>query len=436
MRVLLLLLLPILALGRAPIHFRDRPLATKILVDGQTLPTTASGTGGTFTADLDAPLSGTQSVRLTAGNGSLVRWTFTFPSTNVCNDSFIEVTFRSPSQQSVTNLNTLEMWLGDFSNNLKYEFGSFDVRDTGVTYHGQWAQVRFPIRRFVPTGAYDCATATRIMLGLRAQTATPDTISIARIASYPKRDQTGIVLIHDDDQWRGFYLYGYPTLLAYRLPFNVFLNGGRVGDPNFMTRDDLLDMCGSGLVGYSNHGWMHDSITDLSLDSARGWLYRNAAYIRGNFPRSCDESSVAALPFGRHNRAIDSALRRWTGMPLMPDYMRLTKGASNGEAQNFNNPFAMRVVSSLGSGVDTTTAKAIVDSLEAQRTVGIFLFHQICDGCTPSDGNTWRKDWFISLMNHIRIKVAAGTIRVMTTGKYLQEYGGGYTAIRRAGIGR
>jgi hypothetical protein len=431
---LLLLLLPFLALGRAPVRYQDRPLALHTLVDGQTLPTLASGTGGTFTADLDFPLSGTQSVRLTATSASLVRWTFTFPSTNICNDSFVELTFRVPTQASVTNLNTLEMWLGDFTNNLKYEFGSFDIRDTGITYHGQWAQVRFPIRRFALTGTYDCATATRIMLGLKAQTATPDTISIARVASYPKRDETGIVIINEDDEWGSWDTLATPTLIALGFKSNIFVNGGRIGVTNFMSAADLRRLCGTGLFKLSNHGLFHDSITDLTLDSAHAWLARNAAIVR-SFGRGCDESSIGAYPYGKHSRPVDSAMRAWKGQEGMPDYMRLTKGASAGEAQNFNSPYAMRVVSSLGITVDTTTAKGIVDVLVTQRTAGIFLFHQICASCTPSDGNTWRQDWFISLMNYIATKVAAGQLRVMTMGEYLQQYGG-YTSSRRAGIGR
>lgn len=434
----LLVLLSLVAWSeaRGTYRYQDRPLSLHILVDGKTLPTLASGTGGTVTADLGFPLSGTQSVRLTAGSASLVRWAFTFTSTNICNDSFIEVTFRSPSQASVLNLNTLEMWLGDFTNFLKYEFGSFDIRDTGVTYAGDWAQVRFPIRRFTPGGTYDCTAATRIMLGLKAQTATPDTISIARVSSYPKRDETGILLIHEDDEWQSWYDYAVPTLIALRLKSNIFVNSGRIGVTNFMSWAEVQNLCGmGGLFKLSNHGLFHDSITDLTLDSAHTWLSRNAANIR-TFGRGCDETSIGAYPFGKHSRLIDSAMRAWKGMEGMPDYMRLTKGAGAGEAQNFNSPYAMRVVSSLGNTVDTTAAKAIVDTLVAQRTAGIFLFHQICQGCTPSDGNTWRQDWFISLMNYVAAKVAAGQLRVMTTGEYLQQYGGGFGPLRKMGAAR
>jgi hypothetical protein len=435
-KLLLILLIPVLALARGTNRFRDRPLATRILVDGQTLPTTASGTGGTFTADTYAPFSGTQSVRLTAGSASLVRWAFTFQATNICNDSFIEVTFRSPNPANVLNLNTLEMWLGDFTNNLKYEFGSFDIKDTGLTYAGEWARVRFPIRRFALTGTYDCSAATRIMLGLKAQTATPESISIARIASYPKRDETGILLIHEDDQWKGWYDYATPTLIALGLKSDMSVNGGRVGQVNFMTRANVQTLCDSKYFRLMNHGWMHDSITDLSLPDARYWVSRNSEYIR-SFGPSCDESRILILPFGKHNRPVDSAVRTWKGAPYMPDYMRLQKGMGVGEAQNFNGPYAMRVGTTLGWTVDTTTAKAVIDSAVAQRTVVILLFHQICNGCTPSDDNTWRQDWFISVMNYAKLKINAGVLRNMFTGEFLEQYGaGGFGPARRAGVGR
>lgn len=435
MRRLLLPLLFLVALaGAGSYRYQDRPLTLTTLVDGQTLPTLASGTGGTVSADLVSPYSGTQSVRLTAGSGSLVRWAFTFSSTNICNDSFIEITFRVPTPASVLNLNTLEMWLGDFTNNYKYEFGSFDIKDTGLTYAGEWSKVRFPIRRMTPSGSYNCATATQIMLGLKAQTATPDSISIARIASFPKRDTTGILLIHEDDEWLGWYDYAVPTLNSLGLKYDISINGGRVGQVNFMTQANLQTLCSSGLARFMNHGWMHDSITDLAPpDSMRYWIYRNAEYIRTTYGSSCDESSILILPFGRHSRAIDSMVRVWKGQPNMPDYMRLQKGMGVGEAQNFNGPYAMRVGTTLGFAIDTTTAKTVIDSAIAQRTVVILLFHQICNGCVPADANTWRQDWFISVMNYAKLKIDAGLLRNMNTGDYLLRYGGKRPPSLRAG---
>lgn len=432
MRIALLFILPALVLARAPTRFRDRDLALSSMLDFQTLPTLVSGTGGSAAADLNFPLTGTQSVRLTAGPSSTPLWIWALPSTNICNDSFIEVILRTPNQANTLNLSRIDLYIGNnLSNYRTYEFGSFDVRDTGITFAGEWTRVRFPLRRFTQVGTFSCATADTLAIGHRAQTATQDTVSIARVARFPKRDDIATLLLNEDDEWASWDTLAVPTLLAMGFPHDIAVNGGRVGVTNFINQERMRALCATGKVKFMNHGWMHDSITDLSLDSARGWFARNATFI-SSFGRSCDESRVGVLPFGKHNRAIDSAVRTWGVI----DYMRTTKGAAQGEAQNFNSPFAMRLSLSFGVGIDTTSAKTLIDTLVAQRTTGIFLFHQICSACTPADANTWRQDWFISVMNYVQTQVLAGRLRVMHTGDYLQQYGGGFGPARRAGIGR
>lgn len=430
--LLALLTLVALADALAPVRFRDKALALNSMLEFQSLPTLVSGTGGDAVADGSEPFTGTQSVRLTAGPSSTPLWVWAIPSTNICSDSFIEVTLRLPNQANTLNLSRIDLYLGNNLTNFKtYEFGSFDVRDTGITFAGEWTRVRFPLRRFTQTGTLNCATVDTIAIGHRAQPGTQDTISIARVARYPKRDDVAVLLIHEDDNWLSWYTLATPTLKALGLKSDVAVNGGRAGQANFMTRDDLSALCGAGLTRYMNHGWMHDSITDMSLDSVRGWFGRNSDFI-SSFGRGCDESRIGVLPFGKHSRAVDSAVRAQGAI----DYMRTTKGASQGEAQNFNSPYAMRLALSFGVGIDTTTAKIVIDSLVAQRTAGIFLFHQICSACTPADANTWRQDWFIIVMNYVQTQVLAGRLRVMHTGEYLQQYGGGFGPARRAGIGR
>lgn len=418
-----------------PIRFRERPLPMTSMLTFQTAGTLIAGTGGSQSADTYNPWSGTQGVKLTAGSASTPIWTWAISSTNTCADSFFRVTVRLPNKTNTLNLNALTFYIGNNASNLLfYEFGSFDIRDTGLTYAGAWAQVHIPRRRFSTLGSPTCATTSLLGIGLKAQAAAQDTITMGEITRYSKRDSIGILLIQEDDQWLSFYQNGFPTLQSLGLKFNIFINGSRVGQANFMTDTQIRDVCGTGLARFSNHGWTHDSITDLSTDSAQVWMSRNSALIRG-YGRSCDESSIFAYPFGKHSVAIDSLQRIWG----LASFARLTKGNSYGESQAFNNPYGMRLAVALGSTVDTAVAKAIVDTLVAFRTVGIFLFHEICSGCTPADANTWRSDWFASLMNYVQTKVTAGTLQVMTTGEYFARYGGlryGRATPRRLGYGK
>jgi hypothetical protein len=439
MKALALLLLPVLVLGRAPIRLKQYPVAARALTQFQANSSIFNGTGGSSTSNTNNPWAGAQSNLLTAGPSSTVIFSQTVsPAANICNDSFVKVTFRIDNKNNVVNHNRLDLYLlNDASNFITYEFGSFGIRDTNLTYWGEWAQYNVSLKKFVQTGAFNCASVNLAAVGLRAQTGTQDSITMGEIAVFPRRNPIATVVWNEDDQWDSWRRNGASVLDSVCQDYTESLNGSRAGVTNFSSEvqlDSMFFRSACSKPDFGPHLWAHDSITDYTVDSALGSIRHSQDWIRGHGwcqPGRCAVRYLA-LPYGKKARPIDSVLRHSD----LVDAIRLTKGAGDGESQQWNDIYAMRVVTSLGNNIDTTAAKQIVDTLIAHKTIGIFLIHQIgAVGCTE-DANTWCADHWLSLVRYVQTKVAAGTLKVKRISDVLQQYGGGVGPGRRAGIGR
>lgn len=424
----ILFLLVIEGLGRPPQHFKQFDAALKTITTFQTNSTFAPVAGASSTSNTDHIWKGVQSNRLTAPSTSTVLFIQTLAApVSVCADSFFRVSFFIDNKANVLNLNALTLYVAtDLSNFIAYEFGSFGVRDTLLTYWGGWSQYHASRLKFVQTGTFNCASVGTIAIGLKAQSGV-DTVTIGEVAGFPRRSPIATLIFNEDDQWDSWRINGVPKLDSLGWRHTIFINGARVGQTNFTKEYQIDSMYRRGLMDVGSHLWTHDSSTDLFDQPLIESLRRNRDYIRSHGWKGY---SMLAYPFGKKSRQVDSLVRA-SGLV---DFARLTVGG-DGESQQFNDDFNIRLITSLGNTSDTTAVKAGIDSLVKHRTTGIILAHQIGPvGCTE-DGNTWCKDHWLSVVNYAKTQVDAGTLRVMSLGDYLSAYGGESGPARRMGMG-
>lgn len=420
-----------LAIGRAPLRLKEATQQYRSLTTFQANSAFAALANSSSSSNTAQVWAGTQSNTITIGSASTNSFFQTLATpVNICNDSSFRVSIYFANKANVMNLNALTLAIGNNASNfISFEFGAYFLRDSGMTYPGEWQNVHLLRRLFTQTGSFDCTAVDTVILSTKAQAATVDTFTMGEIASYKGRFGKATMIIHEDDNWLNWITNGVPKLDSMGVKHTIYVNAGRIGLTNFATRAKLDSLYNRGLCDFGNHLWVHDSATFISMDSLNVSLTKNYNYMRDagwNSPRRL------AYPYGRHNIAIDSAMRKWN----LIDFARTTK-SGNGEGGPLgNNNLAQRTFLAIGNSVDTTTAKTLIDSLVAYKAVGIFLVHEIgAVGCTE-DANTWCKDHWLSLMNYVKTKINAGTLQVLSQGQWEESYGGGISPSRRTGIGR
>lgn len=430
-----------MVMARSPRRYLEKtiPPPMHILTQFQTNSVIASGAGGSSTSDVSNIWTGVQSNRLTAGNAAAVLFTQTLAQpVNICFDSAIRVTFYPKNKTQVLNMQSLVIYLfTDGSNFTTFEVGSYGIRDTNLTYWGGWDHYFASLKKFTPTGTFECSSVNAIGLEFRALAAVQDTISFGEISTFRRRMPKATILFTVDDNYEAWRTNGAPKLDSLCMDYTMFINGGRVGTPLYSNEGQLDSMffrsrCSKPDI--APHLWMHDSITKYTVDSALASIRRGQAQIRGKGwcrPGQCAVTAFA-YPYGNKSHLMDSVLRA-SGLI---DFARMARDYNQGETQQINDIFACRQLATIGSGYDTTTLKAYVDTLIAHRGLGIFTIHKIDTvGCTE-DGITWCKDHWLSAINYIHTKVAAGVLQVVNWSNWMQEYGGGLNNTQRSGLGR
>jgi len=364
---------------------------------------------------------------LTAGPSSSVLFLQTLAAPiNICADSFVRVTFHVPNKTNVLNNNRVDLYLANnASNYITYEFGSFGM-DTNYTRYGHWSQYNLIRRKFTTAGTFNCAAVDTVIITLRAETATQDTITFGEVATYGPRLPKATLIFTADDQWRSWFTLGQYKLDSLGYPSTVFLNGGLLGATNKLTEREMDSIYARGLIDVGSHLWVHDSSTVISNDSLMASIKKNWEFIRRKRWRG---ATLLAWPYGVVNRERDS-IARASGVV---DFIRSVKGNSDGEAQAMGNPYFVRDLTFLAAGVTAANVTAIIDDMVLSKSVGLLGTHALCTGCTP-DANTWLQSDFITVLAHIKTKVDAGTLQVMGWSDYLEQYGGGFPPGRRAGM--
>ncbi len=85
-------------------------------------------------------------------------------------------------------------------------------------------------------------------------------VSLEKAVSYIKnkeRPPRKTVAITFDDGFQNNYQYVYPLLKRYKMPATLFVIVNRIGDPGFVTWDEVKEMSDSGIVTIGSHTRTH-----------------------------------------------------------------------------------------------------------------------------------------------------------------------------------
>ncbi len=394
----------------AQAYNEPKPRGVRVLTAFSTNSTIFAGVGGASASNTTNVWSGTQSNRL-ATAATLVLFQQTLPSAmNVCSDSIVRVTYRFENKNNTTNNGGLQVYLvNDASNYLTYDFG-FAARDTNLTWYGDWSQYSVIKRKMTQVGTFNCSQVNSVLIGVKGQAATVDTVTLGEVATFKTRLKKGVLILTSDDLWSSFFTNGGGAKMdSLNYHYSVLLNAGLLGQANKMSAGQLDSLYAMGRIDVCNHGWTHDTIWTLSADSLTSLIRVNYNYIHS---RGWRGDRLWATPFGQSSRAADSVLRNCG----LIDFARTTQGNALGEAPPYNNPWAIRILANLGNTTSLAAAEAGVDDIVASKASGIILAHKL--DVTATDINTWAVSDYLALWNYIKTDVDAGTLDVMSLSEY------------------
>lgn len=410
-------LIPIQAIIRYSERTNPNPIDT--ITAFQVNATIFSGIGGTSASDLVNIYTGTQSNRLSVAATTVLFQETISPAKNICADSTFGVTFYMKNKANTTNNNVFQLYIGtNTSNYWTYDF-AFAARDTNITYYGN-GFVTYTIikRKMTVVGSPTCSNTGVVIIGLKGQTATVDTVTLGAVIGYTTRLTKGIVILTIDDQWKSFAdSGGFHEFDTRGYPYGMFINNDLLGAANKLNKasiDSIHALFPN--VDIYPHFPLHDTLNTLTADSITRGLARGYNFCNNNGYKGC---SIFAVPFGSvsQNRMVDSVIR-FCGYI---DFCRLTLGNTLGEAPNYYNKYAVRAIFGLGNAITEAQAEAVINDVILSKTVGIIYGHKL--GLTAIDGNTWAAGDWRTFCAFLQTKVDAGLLSIMSWTQFLQATG-------------
>ena len=335
------------------------------------------------------------------------------PTQNVCGDIFVSVKLMASSRANLSGVRFLTISLIGGKNYLDDASYSFHqpVRDTQVTDPGQWSRVNMVLNMFKISPTFDCRNISRVRIRLSAQPGFRDTLNFGELAFDPSPLQKAALIITEDDQWADFDTNGLPVMRKYGFPGTIYANCGLLGDTRKMSLERLKTLQDSGGWTIANHMWLHDTITNLTDDSAARSLQHNSEFMQANGLRGF---RYFAYPYGLFDRAKDSVVR------ANSESARLVLGWPEGEALPYPDRYRLRVIGFLDNKVTVKMAKSVLRQIIENKTAGILGVHEIVTS-GPLDSRKWlREDWETT-MDYVKDLVDEEKLTVYSLEDYMNH---------------
>lgn len=401
--------------GRPIKHYRQPPL-----IQGTTITTFQSpmsifaGTGGTSTASPDTVFAGTNSNKITFGNASQVTFIGAMTPVNVCSDSFIRVHIFFKNKAAVANLSSMSLIIGNNTSNYRAFSIGYKINDTLLsTNWGRWQNYAFILRKFSTVGSPNCATFDTIGIAAQAKATTQDTAFIGGVYTYAPRIAKATMIVTNDDNDSSWFAWGHKKMDSLHYHYTAFVTVDRFGIPGCISAAAMNSLyLSSGIFEVGSHLNTHDTAGIRTVDSTYRlvklwWDFSGRWGWRGR--------TLLALPYGSKNRAMDSMMR----VSGIVDFVRMTANDADGEAQQFNDSYSAAAWIILGNSITLAQAKANLDSLILNKSVGILICHEIVTGGTT--GSTyWAQSDFSAFMDYAKTKVDAGTLVIQSLGEWMK----------------
>lgn len=115
------------------------------------------------------------------------------------------------------------------------------------------------------------------------------------------RTHTGLpgksIVVTIDDGYSDLYTRAFPIIKRYNIHISAMIPSGLVGNPGFITWDQLREMQSSGLVYFVDHSWSHYSATN-NLAKAKYEIETARTQLEANLGQKVD---LYAYPYGSYN---------------------------------------------------------------------------------------------------------------------------------------
>lgn len=125
------------------------------------------------------------------------------------------------------------------------------------------------------------------------------------------RGHTGVppksIVVTIDDGYADQYNYLFPVIKKYNVKVSLMIPSGLIGNPGFMTWDQVREMAGSGLVSLIDHTWSHYPIQSGTYDKIKFEIETGKSVLEQNTGQRID---LFAYPYGSFNNASISILQQ------------------------------------------------------------------------------------------------------------------------------
>jgi len=109
------------------------------------------------------------------------------------------------------------------------------------------------------------------------------------------------VILTFDDGYGDFYTDAFPILKRQDAKATAFINSGLIGRPNYMTQDQVREVVSSGLVEIGGHGFSHQNLVSIGLESAKKIVNDDVSTIQETYKI---KPVSFAYPYGSYNDNI------------------------------------------------------------------------------------------------------------------------------------
>lgn len=162
----------------------------------------------------------------------------------------------------------------DKQTSLSVDNGQFDGQMAYLTTHG-----------------YTVITSQELVDAVRNHTTVP-----------PKS-----IVVTMDDGYSDQYTYAFPIIKKYGIKVSLMIPSGLIGNPGFMTWDQVREMNGSGFVSLVDHTWSHYPIQNGTYDKIKYEIETGKSVLEQNTGQRID---LFAYPYGSFNKTAVSILQQ------------------------------------------------------------------------------------------------------------------------------
>jgi peptidoglycan/xylan/chitin deacetylase (PgdA/CDA1 family) len=231
---------------------------------------------------------------------------------------------------------------------------------------------------------------------------------VAGIYAVPTKPKATVSFAFDDGD-ASTYTRALKKLSTYRYPATAYMIADTVGNPGFLTLEQLQklrdqhhwEIAGHSLTIASHN--LPDGLDDLEpealkaeMNGLRDWIYENG-FSRASY----------AYPKGAAGPEVRNYVRR--------DYCSGRVTARGPETVPPRDEYTMRGWSINGLESDAADIQATVDKAVADGTWAILSFHDIVGG-TPAEATDFNDDKFEAVVDYVRTLQKEGKVRVRTVG--------------------